>query len=67
MVEYSDRGSRFLTFLSSIVYRCHESFIFTRHLFVKWTMKPENVSLGQLVRRLVRVCTRFTVASSLLL
>ena len=41
--------------------------IFTRHLFVKWTMKPENVSLGQLVRRLVRVCTRFTVASSLLL
>ena len=29
-------------------------------------MKPENVSLGQLVRRLVRVCTRLTVASSLL-
>ena len=64
MVEYSDRGSRFLTFLSS---RCHDSYIFTRHLFVKWTMKPENVSLGQLVRRLVRVCTRLTVASSLLL
>ena len=64
MVEYSDRGSRFLTFLSFI---CHNSFIFTRHLFVKWTMKPENVSLGQMVRRLVRVCTRFTVASSLLL
>ena len=65
MVEYSDRGSRFLTF--STFNRCHDSFIFTRHLFVKWTMKPENVSLGQLVRRLVRVCTRFTVASSLLL
>ena len=37
----------------------------SRFLLVKWTMKPEAGSRGHKVRRLVRVWTTFTMASSL--